>query len=184
MPLRDAFVNAIAEGASAHWKEDSRTIVVDVPPARAFAPVRRIGGATGWYFGDVLWRARGWLNRRLGGVGTGRGRHDPDACVVGDAIDGWTVQACEPDRRLRLSADLKLPGCGWLEFEVIPLEGGTRTMIRQTATFDPRGLLGRAYWYALLPVHRLMFRGMLKQIARLASDHPLREPRSLKTRDA
>jgi uncharacterized protein YbjT (DUF2867 family) len=168
MPLRDAFVNAIDDGASARRKEDSRTSVVEVPPARAFARLRRIGGATGWYFGH-FWRARGWWDRRLGGVGMSRGRRDPDACAVGDAIDGWTVQACEPDRLLRLSADLKLPGRGWLEFEVTPLDGGTRSMIRQTATFDPRGLLGRAYWYALLPVHRLMFRGMLKQISRVAS---------------
>jgi hypothetical protein len=104
----------------------------------------------------------------------GRGRRDPDACAVGDVIDGWTVEACEPDRRLRLSADLKLPGRGWLEFEVTPLDGGTRSMIRQTATFDPRGLLGRAYWYALLPVHSLMLRGMLQQIARMASREPPR----------
>jgi lipocalin/uncharacterized protein YndB with AHSA1/START domain len=174
MPLRDAFVKAIDDGASARQKEDSRTIIVDVPAARAFAPVRRIGGATGWYFGDVLWRARGWLDQRLGGVGMGRGRRHPDACAVGDAIDGWTVEACEPDRRLRLSADFELPGRGWLEFEVTPLDGGTRSMIRQTATFDPRGLLGRAYWYALLPVHRLMFRGMLQQLGRRASGEPLR----------
>jgi uncharacterized protein YbjT (DUF2867 family) len=174
MPLRDAFVKAIDDGASARRKEDSRTIVVDVPPARAFASVRRIGGASGWYLGDVLWRTRGLLDRRLGGVGMGRGRRDPDACAVGDAIDAWTVQICEPDRRLGLSADLKLPGRGWLEFEVTPLDGATRSMIRQTATFDPRGLLGRAYWYALLPAHRLIFRGMLKQIARMASFEPLR----------
>jgi uncharacterized protein YbjT (DUF2867 family) len=169
MPLRNAFVNAIDDGAPARRKEDSRTSVVEVPPARAFVPVRRIGGATGWYFGNALWRARGWLDRRLGGVGNCRGRRDPDACAVGDTIDGWTVEACEPERRLRLSADFKLPGRGWLEFEVTALDGGTRSMIRQTATFDPRGLLGRAYWYALLPIHRLMFRGMLKQISRVAS---------------
>jgi lipocalin len=174
MPLRDAFVNAIDDGASARWKEDSRTIVVDAPPTRAFAPVRRIGGATGWYFGDLLWRARGSLDRRLGGVGMGRGRRDPDACAVGDVIDGWTVETFERDRRLRLSADLKLPGHGWLEFEITPLDDGMRSMIRQTATFDPRGLLGRVYWYALLPVHHLLFRGMLRQIAWAASVQPLR----------
>jgi hypothetical protein len=68
-----------------------------------------------------------------------------------------------------LSADLKLPGRGWLEFEVMPLDGGTRSRIRQTATFDPRGLLGRAYWYGILPMHGLMFRGMLSAIARRAA---------------
>ena len=84
-------------------------------------------------------------------------------------MDGWTVEAYEPDRRLRLSADLKLPGRGWLEFEVTPLDSGRRSSIRQTATFDPRGLLGRAYWYAILPIHDLMFGGMLAQIARRAA---------------
>jgi uncharacterized protein YbjT (DUF2867 family) len=171
MPLREAFAKAIHDGA-ARRKEDTRTIVVDVPPARAFAPVRCIGGAAGWYFGNFLWTARGWLDRWLGGVGMGRGRRDPDACAVGDVIDGWTVEAYEPDRRLRLAADLKLPGHGWLEFEVTPLDGGRRSTIRQTATFDPRGVLGRTYWYALFPVHCLMFRGMLKRIANRALRGP------------
>ena len=154
MPFNAAVVKALDEGARARLKRDTRTVVVDVPPAQAFAPIRRIGGETGWYFGNVLWQARGWLDRWLGGVGMSRGRRDPDACAVGDTIDGWTVEAFEPDRRLRLSADLKLPGRGWLDFEVTPLEDGQRSMIRQTATFDPRGWLGRAYWYAILPAPR------------------------------
>jgi uncharacterized protein YbjT (DUF2867 family) len=168
MPIRAAFANAIEEGAAAARNEDTRTVVVDVPPAQAFAPVRRIGGATGWYFGNLLWRARGRLDEWLGGVGMRRGRRDPDACAVGEAIDGWTVEAYEPDRRLRLSADLKLPGRGWLEFEVTPLDGDRRSRIRQSATFEPRGLLGRVYWYASWPIHKLMFRGMLERIARQA----------------
>ena len=175
IPLDAAFRKAIDAGAAARRKQDVRTTIVDFPPALAFAPIRRIGGATGWYFGDLLWRLRGWLDRRLGGVGMRRGRRDPDACANGDAIDGWTVEAYEPDRRLRLSADMKLPGRGWLEFEVTPMAGGQRSMIRQTATFDPRGLLGRAYWYALLPVHHVMFGRMLARIGRAASadDHPI-----------
>ena len=168
MTLRASFVKAIEDGAEERWKRDTRTIVVNVPPALAFEPVRRVGGATGWYFGNSLWKARGWVDRRLGGVGMHRGRRDPDCCVVGDAIDGWTVEAYEPDRRLRLSADLKLPGRGWLEFEVTPLDGGRRSLVRQTATFDPRGLLGSAYWYAIFPVHALLFRGLLRRIARRA----------------
>ncbi|HVH27211.1 MAG TPA: DUF2867 domain-containing protein [Vicinamibacterales bacterium] len=170
MALRAAFLKAIDEGFSARIKKDTRTVVVDVPPAQAFTPVRRIGGAAGWYFGGSLWNARGWLDRWLGGVGMGRGRRDADSCVVGDVIDGWTVEAYEPDRRLRLSADLRLPGSGWLEFEVTPLERGTQSQIRQTATFDPRGVLGRAYWYAILPLHSMVFRGMLARIAGRAVD--------------
>jgi uncharacterized protein YbjT (DUF2867 family)/ligand-binding SRPBCC domain-containing protein len=170
MPLHAAFLKAIGEGFATRMKVDTRTVIVDVPPTQAFAPVRRIGGATGWYFGHLLWIARGQLDRWLGGVGMSRGRRDADSCVVGDVIDGWTVEAYEPDRRLRLSANLKLPGHGWLEFEVTPLDGGTRSRIRQTATFDPRGLLGQAYWHAILPMHGVMFRGMLARIARRAMD--------------
>ncbi len=179
MPLRAALTDAIEEGTRARLKIDTRTTEVDVPPAQAFAPIRRIGGATGWYFGTLLWSARGWLDRLFGGVGMGRGRRDPEHCVEKDVIDGWTVEAYEPDRRLRLSADLRLPGRGWLEFEVTPLDAGRRSMIRQTATFDPRGLLGRAYWYAVLPIHGLMFRGMLGRIAERASAAKRRRPCAL-----
>ena len=98
----------------------------------------------------------------------GRGRRDPENCGLTDVIDGWTVDAYEPDRRLRLRADLKLPGRGWLEFQVTPLDDGRRSLLRQTATFDPRGLLGRAYWYSLLLVHEWMFSGLLHEIARRA----------------
>jgi uncharacterized protein YbjT (DUF2867 family) len=179
-PLRDAFLRAIDEGAARRMKTDTRTVVVDVPQARAFAPVRRIGGTTGWYFGHVLWSARGWLDRGLGGVGMTRGRRDAESCVVGDVIDGWTVEAYEPDRLLRLSADIKLPGRGWLEFEVTPV-GATRAQIRQTATFDPRGLLGRAYWYVSFPLHAIMFRGMLARIARRAVDTDVSDAPSIFT---
>jgi len=97
-----------------------------------------------------------------------RGRRDPEQCVEQDVIDGWTVVTWQPDWRLLLSAGLKLPGRGWLDFEVTPLGDGRRSRIRQTATFDPRGILGRAYWYAVLPIHGLMFRGMLRRIAERA----------------
>jgi uncharacterized protein YndB with AHSA1/START domain len=167
-PLRVALAKAIAGGARQRQKVDTRTTVLDVPPSQVFAPIRQIGGTNGWYFGNSLWRARGWLDLGFGGVGMGRGRRDPENCALTDVIDGWTVEAYEPDRRLRLRADLKLPGSGWLEFQITPLDDGRRSLIRQTATFDPRGLLGRAYWYALLPVHEWMFSGLLHEIARRA----------------
>jgi Protein of unknown function (DUF2867) len=167
-PLDASLLAAIAEGAEARKRIDTRTMVVDVPAAQAFAPVRRIGGATGWYFLNVLWRVRGALDTWFGGVGMRRGRRDPELCAVGDFIDGWTVEAFEPDRRLRLSSDWKLPGRAWLEFEVTEVDG-RRSTVRQTATFDPRGLVGRAYWYALVPIHSVLFRGMLERIARRAS---------------
>jgi hypothetical protein len=168
MPLGEAVARAIDEGGAAQIKTDCRVAVVDAPPARAFAPIRRIGGATGWYFGDALWRLRGWIDRRLGGVGMPRVRRDPDDCVAGDIIDGWRVEACEPDRLLRLAAGLKLPGRGWLEFRVDPLDGGARSLIRQTATFDPRGVSGRLYWYGVWPLHAVIFRGLLRRIGQRA----------------
>jgi len=172
MPLRTAFQKAIDDGGAA-WKVDAREVVVDVAPSQAFTPVRRIGGATGWYFGNRLWKIRGWLDRLFGGASMNRGRRDQDRCVVGDVIDGWTVVAYEHDRVMRLAADMNLPGRGWLEFEVTPVDGGRRSRIRQTATFDPRGLLGRFYWNAILPIHALMFEGLLRQIAQRAErgDH-------------
>ena len=165
-PLREAIVRAIDGTASAHYKIDRRLVVVDAAPAEAFAPIRRIGGATGWYFGAWLWRLRGWIDRLWGGVGMPRSRRDPEGCIVGDVIDGWRVEAYEPDRLLRLAAGLKLPGRGWLEFRVTPLDNGARSLISQTATFDPKGVAGRLYWYAVLPLHAIIFRGLLRRIAR------------------
>jgi hypothetical protein len=145
---------------------DSRTTVVGVPPADAFRAVRRIGGATGWYYADWLWSLRGALDLLFGGVGMRRGRRDPEAVVPGDVIDCWRVERVEPDRRLRLAAEMRLPGRAWLDFEVAPDASGSR--ITQTATFDPIGLAGLAYWYGVWPLHELVFRGMLRGIARAA----------------
>lgn len=146
---------------------DSRTARVDVPPARAFAPIRRIGGATGWHAADLLWRIRGVLDLLVGGVGLRRGRRDPEHLAVGDTVDFWRVEAIEPDRRLLLAAEMKLPGRAWLEFEV-SADGPSGSVIRQTATFDPVGLVGRLYWLALVPLHSVVFGGMLSGIAREA----------------
>ena len=145
---------------------DSRTRDVPVAPAQAFTPVRRIGGRTGWYYADTLWRLRGFVDLLAGGVGLRRGRRDPSTPTVGSALDFWRVEAYEPDRLLRLRAEMRLPGRAWLQFEVEGDERGSR--IRQTAIFDPAGLAGLLYWFALLPVHRLVFGGMLDGIARSA----------------
>ena len=147
---------------------DSRTRDVDVRPEQAFAPIRRIGGKTGWYGCDLLWGLRGFVDLLVGGVGVRRGRPEADALHVGDALDFWRVEAYEPDRLLRLSAEMRLPGRAWLEFEVVPRENGAT--IRQTALFDPVGLGGLAYWYALYPLHVLVFSRMIRGIARAATD--------------
>jgi uncharacterized protein YbjT (DUF2867 family) len=149
---------------------DSRSRLVDATAAAAFAPIRRIGGAQGWYAFDVLWRLRGFLDLLAGGVGVRRGRSDPQALRPGDTVDWWRVEAYEPDRLLRLRAEMKVPGRAWLEFEVQPEGAGSR--IRQTAVFDPAGLFGLLYWYALYPLHALVFRGMIEGIARSAQDAP------------
>lgn len=154
---------------------DSRSREVDVEPAQAFAPIRRIGGETGWYAYDWLWRLRGFLDLLVGGVGVRRGRPSPGDLQVGDALDFWRVEVYERDRRLRLSAEMKVPGRAWLEFEVEPRVGGAT--IRQTALFDPVGLFGLAYWYALYPLHQLVFSAMLDNIAREArAARPLAPP--------
>jgi len=146
---------------------DAREREVPVAPTEAFAPIRRIGGTAGWYYEDALWRLRGFLDLLVGGVGLRRGRRDPETPAVGSALDFWRVEAYEPDRLLRLRAEMRLPGRAWLQFEVDGDARGSR--IRQTATFDPTGLAGLLYWHALLPIHGFVFRGMLAGIAREAT---------------
>jgi uncharacterized protein YbjT (DUF2867 family) len=145
---------------------DSRTAQVSVPPVLAFAPIRRIGGSNGWYFASFLWRIRGFFDLLVGGVGLRRGRRDPQTLVAGDALDFWRVESFEPDRRLSLVAEMKVPGRAWLQFEVEANDRGSQ--IRQTAIFDPAGLGGLLYWYALYPIHYCIFTGMLHQIAAIA----------------
>lgn len=145
---------------------DSRATRVSASPAAAFAAIRRIGGTTGWHYGNWLWRLRGFIDLLVGGVGMRRGRRHAEDLSVGDTVDFWRVEAYEPDRRLRLVAEMKLPGRAWLEFEVTP--DGHGATIRQTAVFDPIGLLGMLYWYAIYPLHARVFAGMLNGIARAA----------------
>lgn len=177
MGMRAAIAAALADdrasapgrgsgGASrpATWLSDERRIRVAVEPLRAFGPIRRIGGPNGYYYGNWLWRLRGWLDAACGGVGLRPGRREPDRLSVGDPVDFWRVEEYEEGRLLRLAAEMKLPGRAWLEYEVSEEGGGA--VIRQTALFDPRGLAGLAYWFALYPVHQFVFAGMLRGIAR------------------
>jgi hypothetical protein len=146
---------------------DTRSVEVGVPVAAAFAPIQRLGGATGWYFANGLWRIRGALDLLVGGPGMRRGRRHPEELRVGEAVDCWRVEEVTPGRRLRLAAEMRLPGRAWLEFEVEPVgEAGAR--VTQTAIFDPHGLAGLAYWYLIWPLHELVFAGMLRGVARAA----------------
>ena len=142
---------------------DTRSLWVPYAPAVAFAPVQRIGGAQGWYAGSLLWRVRGMLDVAAGGPGLRRGRRDPVRVAAGDTIDFWRVEEFHQDALLRLAAEMRLPGRAWLQFEVKPDAGGS--LVTQTAAFDPSGLFGLGYWYALWPVHRFIFGGMLRGIA-------------------
>jgi uncharacterized protein YbjT (DUF2867 family) len=144
---------------------DSRARRVRATADAAFRTVQRIGGETGWYFGDWLWWLRGMVDIAVGGPGLRRGRRHPERVRVGDTIDFWRVEGVDPPRLLRLRAEMRLPGRAWLQFEVEPLENGD-VEIRQTAIFDPIGLAGRLYWHGLFPVHALVFRGMLAGIER------------------
>ena len=145
---------------------DSRSVTVAAPAERAFAPIRRIGGARGWYYANALWRLRGVVDRMLGGVGMKRGRRDPEELRAGDVLDCWRVVACDAPRVLSLEAEMRLPGRAWLQFEVTPCAEGAS--IRQTAVFDPMGLGGLLYWYVLYLPHLLIFRGMLAGVAERA----------------
>jgi hypothetical protein len=147
---------------------DDRSIRVDRPAAAAFAPIRTIGGERGWYYADWLWRLRGFLDLLVGGAGMRRGRRHPTEIRLGDALDFWRVESYEPDRRLLLAAEMKLPGRAWLEFVVEPDGGGS--IIHQTAIFDPAGLFGLVYWYAIYPLHVRVFAGMLRAIGRRVID--------------
>ncbi len=148
---------------------DKRSVRVSNSPEEAFAPIRRIGGDAGWYFGNWLWRVRGFIDLLVGGVGVRRGRRDPSEMAVGDAVDWWRVERYEPHHVVRLYAEMQLPGRAWLQFEVTPADDGPGAVIHQTAEFDPIGLGGLVYWYAVWPIHAAVFRGMLRGIAQAAA---------------
>ena len=139
---------------------DKRSQVYD-NKSKCIQRVWSIGGATGWYFGNWLWRLRGFLDKIVGGVGLRRGRTNDKKISVGDALDFWRVlYADKKEGRLLLFAEMKLPGDAWLEFKI------QDDQLIQTATFRPWGVLGRLYWYAVTPLHGIIFRGMVNRIAR------------------
>jgi uncharacterized protein YbjT (DUF2867 family) len=172
-PAETRWSDAGCPGVWAKSAEPGPTVLSNVQevrlplsPAEAFAPVRRIGGRTGWYFGNWLWRIRGLIDLMSGGVGMRRGRPDPETPLPGSTLDFWRVQVYEAGRRLRLLAEMRVPGRAWLEFRA---DGeGRSTVLRQTAYFEPRGAGGLLYWYLLWPIHEVMFRGMLRRIAAAA----------------
>ena len=143
---------------------DSRTIRVACPPEAAFDPIACIGGERGWYAFDTLWDIRGAVDVWLGGPGRRRGRRDQYALIEGDELEWWRVKTVDSPCLLRLEAEMVMPGRGWLQYELTGDDDGT--LVRQTATFDAKGVLGRLYWYAVLPFHHFVFNGTLEGIER------------------
>lgn len=143
--------------------EDRREVACAAPPAVLFRTVTGIGGDRGWYSPSWLWTLRAVLDRLAGGGGLRRRRRHPDLLAVGDTIDTWRVEEFEPGRHLRLRSEMRMPGHAWLEWRVEPDGAGSRLI--QRARFTPRGLLGRAYWYALVPLHAVVFRRMAHRLA-------------------
>lgn len=185
--IREALHNEDSECAETRWSDaissagaeknwggvrfgnrlvDHREMVSELPVEQIFKAIQRIGGQNGWYYADWLWQLRGFLDLLLGGVGVRRGRRHPENIQIGDTIDWWRVEAFEPNKKLRLFAEMKLPGRAWLEFEVEQRE--KNSLLKQTAIFEPVGLFGLAYWYLVYPMHSLIFTGMVRGIVQAA----------------
>lgn len=143
---------------------ERRQRVVRTSPSESFKVFMGLGGKRGWLASNWAWKIRGFADRMIGGIGMRRGRRHADELRVGDALDFWRVEAVEADRLLRLRAEMKVPGQAWLQFQATPLEGGG-TLLSQSAFFAPRGLAGWLYWYALYPVHKIIFSGLIDEIA-------------------
>ena len=139
---------------------DKRIVKLDNPDL-ALDNIFAIGGKRGWYYANWLWVIRGLLDKMVGGTGIRRGRKNDTDISPGEALDFWRILVADKDKkRLLLYAEMKLPGEAWLEFKI-----NTHNELVQTATFRPLGLLGRLYWYSVLPFHAFIFKGMAKNIA-------------------
>ncbi|MEY8021527.1 SDR family oxidoreductase [Muriicola sp. SD30] len=141
--------------------KDEKKIKVD-DPDQVLRNIWKIGGEQGWYYGNWLWKIRGFIDKLTGGVGLRRGRTHPDKIYPGDSLDFWRVLlADKKGKRLLLFAEMRLPGEAWLEFKI-----DKNNVLHQTATFRPKGLRGRLYWYSIVPFHYFIFGGMIRNISK------------------
>ena len=166
-----------------HWAggtvyNDSRRVLMRAQPEDVWKPLVRLGGTTGWYYGNWLWRLRGLMDRLVGGVGLKRGRRHPYELAPGDALDFWRVLLVKPDERLVLVAEMKLPGQAVLEFRLNKIDEQT-TEVLQIARYLPKGLMGMMYWYAVMPLHGFVFNGMLRGIAEASGKETIEGPSPL-----
>jgi uncharacterized protein YbjT (DUF2867 family) len=165
---KDALTSNTLNDGISHYAEvpvngcyfDDRKLHID-DSEKVLNKIWSIGGSTGWYYADWLWEIRGFIDKLFGGVGLRRGRKNQTEISPGEALDFWRVLiADKTEKRLLLFAEMKLPGEAWLEFRI-----DNQNVLHQTATFRPLGLLGRLYWYSVLPFHGFIFRGMIRNIA-------------------
>lgn len=169
--LKMPWSNALSSSTSTHENRHYGNRILDIyripisDPEACFRVIQQIGGKNGWYFLTGLWVIRGYLDLLFGGIGMRRGRRHPVELHVGDTLDWWRVVQFVPGKNLRLRAEMKLPGRAWLDFEMVMIDGGN--YLQQTVIYDPLGLLGLVYWYLLLPVHGVLFKGMLRAIKKL-----------------
>ncbi len=170
-------ISSWKDAQTSHLLSEGISKFIEVPVNGCFKDIRKIktknslvaldkiwaiGGKTGWYYGNWLWKLRGFIDQLAGGVGMRRGRKSDTEITPGDTLDFWRVLlANKNEKRLLLFAEMKLPGEAWLEFKI-----DDQQMITQTATFRPLGVLGRLYWYAVLPFHGFIFKGMINKIAK------------------
>ncbi|MEM6379057.1 MAG: SDR family oxidoreductase, partial [Bacteroidota bacterium] len=145
---------------------DAKTIhITNNSVENVWANIMAIGGERGWYYANWLWKIRGYLDKLVGGIGLRRGRTNSERIIPGDALDFWRVLDVSQDKkRLLLYAEMKLPGEAWLEFNIKNKEG--KAILHQTATFRPSGILGRLYWYSIVPLHYFIFNNMIKNVER------------------
>jgi len=144
---------------------DKREIQIKTSIEQVINNLWSIGGDRGWYYADWLWHIRGFLDKLVGGVGLRRGRTNANTIHTGDTLDFWRVLAADKqNKRLLLYAEMKLPGEAWLEFKITEKNG--KSLLQQTATFRPKGLFGRLYWYSVLPYHYFIFNGLAENIVK------------------
>lgn len=161
---KDAWENDHTKIAEAVFTDRQSVELGGISPQKVFETISSVGGETGWFGYEFLWKIRGFVDKIIGGYGLSRGRRDPKNLRVGDSVDFWKVVDVKQNERVLLFAQMKLPGKAWLEWVI---KDGR---LHQSAYFYPHGLLGRLYWYAMLPFHLFIFGGMAKNIMKKAKN--------------